>query len=131
MVLKEKFSSWFGILSGSVSFLGGYQVCHNICLGIIAILSLFGIILTGMPLLLLQKVAVPCWIVAVILLVITLYFYFSKKCISPVLIILNMGILIGSTPFSYFQKYYKILWIIGGFFIITGIILFITNKIKK
>src|SRR3989344_5227601 len=127
MVLKEKFSSWFGILSGSVSFLGGYQVCHNICLGIIAILSLFGIILTGMPLLFLQKVAVPFWIVAVILLVITLYFYFSKKCISPVLIILNMGILIGSTPFSYFQKYYKILWIIGGFFIITGIILFITN----
>ena len=97
---KEKISSAGSIASSITSFFGGYQVCHNVCLGIIAFLSILGITITGMPLLFLQKVAVPFWIAAVVLLFITLILYLKKKCISRNLIILNTGVIIAGVPFS-------------------------------
>lgn len=130
--LKERFSSGTGIFSSILSFLGGYQVCHNVCLGIIAVLSIIGIAVTGMPLFFLTKVAIPFWIAAVILLTITLIFYFKKKCISRNLIIFNTGIIIAGIPFEQLQRYSLIFWIVGGMLILTSIIIYIKNKyIKK
>src|SRR3989338_9480408 len=103
--IVEKATSFSSSLSGALSFLGGYQVCHNVCLGIVALLSFIGITIVGMPLLFLQKVAVPFWIAAVVLLGITLFFYFRKKCISRNLILFNLGIIIAGIPFQSLQAF--------------------------
>jgi len=129
--IKEKLSSIGSIFSSSLSFLGGYQVCHSVCLGIISALSIIGITVTGMPLFFLQSVAIPFWIAAVVLLMITLLFYIKKKCISLNLIIFNTGIIIAGTPFAAAQKYNIFLWIIGGLFVLISIILFSRSKIRN
>jgi len=127
---KEKITSSVGMFSGITSFLGGYQVCHNVCLGIIAVLSIIGITITGMPLLFLQKVAVPFWTAGIILLLITFVMYKKKKCISKNLIIINSGILIAGIPFNALQQYNKYFLVIGGLILITGIVLIIKRRMK-
>ncbi len=124
----DKIVSASSCVSGSLSFLGGYQVCHNVCLGIIAVLSVVGITVVGMPLLFLQRVALPFWILAVALLGVTLVFYFQRKCISKNLIIFNSGIIIAGVPFKAVQDYAIILWIIGGSMVLLSILLFIKNR---
>lgn len=129
--IKERLVGATGSLSGAASILGSWNVCHNVCLGIITILSLIGITITGMPLLFLTKVAIPLWIVALILLGIVLYFYFKKHCISKNLIFINSGLIIAGTPFESVQQYQLYLWIIGGILVLTGITLFIIGRRKN
>ena len=130
-VKSRKILNLTSSLSGTMSFLGGYQVCHNICLGIIALLSLVGITLVGMPLLFLTKVPIPFWTAAVVLFIITLIFYFKKKCISKNLIILNAGIIVAGIPFKAVQNYASIFWIIGGILVILSLLFYIHGKITK
>ncbi len=128
---KEKFLSISSSFSGLLGFLGGYQVCHNICLGIIALLSIIGISIVGMPLLFLTKVAVPFWIVAFFLLIASLFFYFKNKCISKNLLLFNSGIIIAGVPFNAFRDFLIIFWIIGSSLVLLSIVLFIKNKLGK
>lgn len=125
----EKTGSITSTISGIMGFLGSWHVCHNLCLGIIALLSLIGITLVGMPLLFLTKVAVPFWIAAVVLLGITLIFYFQKKCISKNLILFNTGIIIAGVPFRQLQNFTKIFWIIGGGLVALGTIFYLKEKL--
>ena len=87
--LKEKLIGATGSVSGAASILGSWQICHNICLGLIAALSLIGVTVVGMPLLFLTKIAVPVWSIAVLLLIITTLIYLKKPCISRNLIIIK------------------------------------------
>ena len=128
--IKEKLVGATGSLSGAASILGSWNVCHNVCLGIIAVLGLIGITITGMPLLFLTKVAIPFWIIAVILFVIILYFYFKKHCISKTLIFINSGLIIAGTPFEPLQTYQLYFWIVGGALVIMGILFFIIGRRK-
>ncbi|MBI2667856.1 hypothetical protein HYX17_03765 [Candidatus Woesearchaeota archaeon] len=130
-LLKAKIASISSSASGVMGFLGGYQVCHNICLGIIALLSLIGITLVGMPLLFLTKVAVPFWIAAFFLLIISLVFYIKSKCISRILLLLNGGIIIAAVPFRALEKFFPIFWVIGGLIILISITLFIKDRMMK
>ena len=129
--LIEKTGSLAITISGTAGFLGSWQVCHNLCLGIIAFLSVLGMTIVGMPLLFLTKVAIPFWIAAVLLLGITLIFYFRIRCISKNLILFNTGIIIAGIPFQQLQKYSPIFWIIGGALIIISILMYIKNKLSK
>lgn len=129
--LKERIAGAIGSVSGIASVLGSWQICHNVCLGLIALLSVIGITLTGMPLAFLTTVAVPIWSIAFVLLIVTLGFYFTKKCISGKLIIFNSGLIIAGIPFQPLQNYSIFLWVIGGILATTGIILFIKDKINK
>ena len=124
----EKTGSVASTVSGTMGFLGGYQVCHNVCLGIVALLSFIGITVVGMPLLFLTKVAVPFWIAAAVLLGITLFFYFKKKCISKNLIIFNFGVIIAGIPFQQLQKFSILFWITGSTLVLISILLFIKSK---
>lgn len=126
--LTENIGSFSSSISGFLSFLGGYQVCHNLCLVIVALLSLIGITIVGMPLLFLQKVAVPFWIAAVVLLLITLILYFKKKCISKNLILFNLGVIIAGVPFQQLQNFVFIFWIIGVILVLISFILYLKNK---
>lgn len=129
--LIERTGSVSSTISGTMGFLGGYQVCHNVCLGIIALLSLIGITVAGMPLLFLQKVAIPFWIAAVVLLGVTMAFYLKKKCISKNLIIFNSGIIIAGIPFQQLQGFTKIFWIMGGSLIVLSLIFYLRSKINR
>ena len=128
--IKEKLVGATGSLSGVASILGSWQVCHNVCLGLIAILGLIGITIIGMPLLFFTKVAVPFWIIALVLLGVILYFYFSRHCVSKNLIFINSGLIIAGTPFQFVQNYQLYLWIIGGILIFIGLVLFIRGRWK-
>ncbi|MBT3865776.1 hypothetical protein HOF78_01590 [Candidatus Woesearchaeota archaeon] len=129
--IKEKLIGASGSISGTASILGSWQVCHNVCLGLIALLSLMGITVIGMPLAFLTKIAVPLWSAAVIILLITLYIYQKKKCISRNLLILNTGLIIAGTPFQAVQEFSIYFWTIGGITAFIGISLFIKEKIEK
>ena len=129
--VAEKAATISTSLSGVLSFLGGYQVCHNACLGIITLLSLIGITIVGMPLFFLQKVAVPLWVLSVLLFLITLLIYFKKKCISKNLLMLNSGIIIAGVPFKAVQSYLIIFWIVGGTLVVLSLLFYIKRKISK
>lgn len=128
---KEKVVGSVGSVSGAASVLGSWQVCHNVCLWIIAALGLIGITLTGMPLAFLTTIAIPMWSAAVVLLLATIYMYYRKMCISKNVILINSGLIISGTPFQQVQKFSVFLWVIGGGLAVTGIFLFIKEKIQK
>ncbi len=129
--LKEKAVVTTGSLSGATSILGSWQICHNLCLGVIVLLGILGITVIGMPLMFLRKIAVPMWSIAVILLLVVFLFYIKKKCISKNLIIVNSGLIIAGTPFQTLQSFQVFFWTIGGILVVLGISLFIKDKINK
>ncbi len=131
MNIKETWSSFSSSISGILGFLGGYQVCHNVCLAVVFLLSLVGISVVGMPLLFLTKVAIPFWIIAAILFAISLTFYFSKGCISKNMLLLNAGIVIAGMPFSWVQDYQPYVWIVGGVLALGGVGLWIQKKMSR
>lgn len=130
-LIKAKVASISSSVSGVMGFLGGYQVCHNICLGIIALLSIIGITLVGMPLLFLTKVAIPFWIIASFLFIISLLFYLKSKCISRNLLLFNGGIIIAGVPFNALKDFLVFFWIVGGTIVLISVVLFIKDKMIK
>ncbi|MBS3112046.1 hypothetical protein J4459_02175 [Candidatus Woesearchaeota archaeon] len=128
---KEKLVGITGSLSGITSILGSWQVCHNICLGLITLLSLVGITLIGMPLFFLTKIAVPVWIFAVLMLILVFYFYIKRGCISRELILFNLGIILAGIPFKFLENFRIVFWIIGSILVFVSIISYIKGRKKK
>lgn len=129
--IKEKFVGVAGSVSGITSVLGSWQVCHNLCLGVIALLSILGITVIGMPLIFLTKIALPFWIIAASLLAITLLIYFKKRCISQKLILFNFGFIVAGTPFQSLQSFSPLFWIVGGTLVSFSVLLFIKDRIQR
>ena len=135
--MKERFAGIAGSASGITGFLGSYQVCHNLCIGVITLLSTIGIAVAGMPLLFLTKVAVPFWTAAALLLLIAAGLYFrmyfkhrDHRGLSPKLLIFNSGVLIAGVPFQAFQGFQVLLWSMGGALVILSLILFVKDKVE-
>ena len=129
---KEKILSFFSSISGGLSFLGGWQVCHNLCLGIIAVLSLIGITVIGMPLLFLTKYTIFFWSLAVLLLIPTILIYWKHRTrMSGKIVLFNIGIIIASIPFASLQSYNILFWSIGGVLIGMSILGLIKNKLAR
>ena len=132
MIIKEKILGVSGSLTGTLSFLGSYQVCHSACLALISVLTILGFTVAGMPLLFLTKVAVPFWIAAFSLLVSTIILKHKKKFhISDKTILFNSGLIIAGIPFQQLQQFNYIFWIVGGILAIFSIGWYIYDKIKK
>ena len=130
--IKEKLLSVSNGLTGSLSFLGGYQVCHNSCLALISLLTFLGFTVAGMPLLFLTKVAIPFWIAAISLLAITIILKYRKIInISNKIILLNSGLVIAGVPFEQVERFNYVFWITGGILIIFSIGWYVYDKIKK
>lgn len=130
--VKEKIISSSGSVTGTLSVLGSYQVCHNICMSLITILTFLGFTVAGMPLLFLTKVAVPFWIAAISLLIVAIILKYKKIMnISDKVILLNSGLIIVGTPFQQVQKFNYIFWIIGGVLAFSGIGWYFYDKFKK
>ena len=127
---KEKAFVAISGVSGSLSFLGGWQICHNLCLAVIAFLSFIGISVVGMPLLFLTQYAPYFWSIAIFLLVPTLIMYFKNRhCASKNLILFNFGIIVFSTPLL--QEISLVFWIIGGIVIAYSFVSYIQNKWRR
>ena len=120
-----------GSLSGITSFFGSYQVCHNLCISTIALLSLVGITVVGMPLLFLTKVATPFWIAAVLILITTLLVYAKKKGVSGKLLVFNSGLIVAGVPFRQLQQFSLLFWSVGGALVALSLLLFLKGKISR
>ena len=129
MAIKEKLVGSAGAVSAATSALGGYQVCHNLCMAVIALLSILGVTVAGMPLMFLTKVAVPFWIAAVAMLGIMGYFHLKMKCISGKLLVFNSGLIIAGVPFAPLNQHPIILWVIGGALVLSAATLYIVEKL--
>ncbi len=130
--IKEKILGASGSLSGVLSFLGGYQVCHNACLALVAFLTFLGFAVAGMPLLFLTKVAIPFWIAAISLLIITIIMRHKKIVnLSNKVILFNSGLIIAGVPFQQVQNFNYIFWITGGILAILSIGWYLYDKMEK
>lgn len=129
--LKEKAIGATGSISGAASILGSWQVCHSVCLGIVALLGIIGITVVGMPLAFLTTIAVPMWTIAVLLLLAAFLLYKSKKCISKNLLVVNSGIIIAGIPFQPLQRFSAFFWAFGGLIAASGIFMYIKERNQK
>ena len=130
--IKERILGGTGAISGALSFLGGYQVCHNACLALVAFLTFLGFTVAGMPLLFLTKVAIPFWVIAVILLVTMVILKYGKLIgVSDKVLLLNSGLIIAGIPFQQVQNFNYIFWSIGGVLVVFSIGWFVYEKFKK
>ena len=130
--IKERLLSVSNGLTGSLSFLGGYQVCHNACLALISLLTFLGFTVAGMPLLFLTKVAIPFWIAATTLLAITIILKYRKIMnISDKVILLNSGLIIAGVPFQQVQRFNYLFWIVGGSLVALSVGWYIYEKVEK
>lgn len=130
-VLKEKITSITSGTSGTLSLLGGYNVCHNICLAAIAGLALIGISVQGMPFAFLQDFSIPLWSLGVGLLGVTGFLYVKKKCVSKNLLAANSGLLIAAIPFREFEFMQMSFWIIGFGLVGVAVYNYVDSKRKK
>lgn len=127
--LKGKALSTAGSVSGVTSFLGSYQVCHNLCVGLIALLSILGITVVGMPLLFLTKVAVYFWIAAVTLLVITILLKSTlMKGLSSKMLVFNFGLILIGVPFNSVNPFKPYFYLAGGIIALVAIGFFIRGR---
>ena len=126
--IKTKIVSTVSSASGISSILGSWQICHSICLWTIALLAIIGIAVSGMPLFFLTTIAIPLWLVAMALYLLTGYWYLTKKCISKKMLFFNGGIIIAGVPFSEIEPIRPLLWIIGGALVLVGILLLIKER---
>lgn len=130
--LKEKILGTSGSITGALSFLGGYQVCHNACLALIAFLTFLGFTIAGMPLLFLTKVAIPFWIAAASLLIFMIALKYKKIIhLSNKMLLFNSGLIIAGIPFQQLQQFNYLFWIAGGILIIFSIGWYFYDKLRK
>jgi len=122
IISKEKLLGTTTGLSGSLSVLGSYQICHNACMLLVTFLTFLGFTVAGMPLLFLTKVAIPFWSVAVLLLLLTLLLKYKKNMnFSNKMLLLNSGLIIAGTPFQQVQEFNYIFWITGGVLVLSSV----------
>lgn len=132
MGLKEKVLGVGSGASGGLSILGGSNVCHAACMSIATLLSAVGITISGMPLLFLQKVAIPFWIAAVVILVAMIVLWkYNGTPFSPKTMLANSGFVIAGTPFQALSSFQKYFWVIGGAIVAMSICWAIMDRKKR
>ncbi|MEK6834752.1 MAG: hypothetical protein AABX61_00630 [Nanoarchaeota archaeon] len=125
---KEKYLNYFSSFSGFSGIFSSYQVCHSICLGTIALLSLIGITLTGLPFLFLQKFALPLWTIALALFAVSIFIYIKHKHHKiKNLLIFNFGAIVVGIPFENLA-FLRIYFLAFGFSIIIFSLYLIVKK---
>ncbi len=128
---KEKILGSISSISGLSGVFSSYNMCHSICIGAISLLSIIGITVAGMPLLFLQSIALPLWIFASALFIITLALYLiHKKGISKNLLIANFGMLTIGTPFVQETDFKIYFWIAGGIIVAAAVIMAVKKRVK-
>ena len=127
---REKYLNYFSSFSGFSGIFSSYQACHSICLGVIALLSIIGITLTGLPFLFLQKLALPLWAIALALFAVSIFIYIKHKHHKiRNLLIFNSGAIIVGIPFENLAFLRTYFLIIGFSIIIFSLYLIIKKRL--
>ncbi len=126
--LKSKVVEAGSCCPGAVSVLGSWQVCHQLCLGVVALLGGLGIAMSGMPLMFLTRLAMPFWIAAALLLLLTLALHVRRGLFSSKLVLLNAGLITAGVPFPQLQAYSPLFWIVGGGMVLGSTALFLRER---
>jgi len=142
-ITKDKVISATGSLSGGMSILSSYNVCHSICMGVIAALSVFGVAVAGFPLAFLLPYQPYFWAIGIAILVVALILYTQAKhslavpsgtgsareikgpCISKHMILANAGLLVSGIPFAKSQFSSYLLLTIGLVIVAAAIALYL------
>src|SRR3989344_5263936 len=99
--IEAKVSGSLSGVSGGMSIISAHNVCHTLCIGVVAALTFFGIAVSGMPLMFLQKYTLLFWGMAVSFLALSLaLYYFKGPCISKKAMLFNSGLIVAGVPFS-------------------------------
>ncbi len=109
-------------VSGVASFLGAYNVCHGLCMAIIAVLAGIGILIVGMPFAWLQPYSIYLWFLAIGLLGLNLLLY-KRHCVSQRGVLFNIGVIILAVPFAIPLLLNIAFWLSGAFIIFAAITL--------
>ena len=129
--MRDRAMSGLSGFSGLMGVFSSWTVCHNVCTAAIALLAIIGITVVGMPLLFLQKVAVPFWTAAVLLLGVLLVLKAKKMgCISGNALMLNAGLIVVGTPFQAAKQFSYALWSIGGALVVVSLISMLKGRTK-
>src|SRR3990167_1870443 len=104
--------------TGAASIISAHNVCHAVCLGVVAVLSLFGIALSSTALMFLQDYNLLFWSMGLFFLLISAALYVRLGCVSTNAMTANAGIIIAGVPF--FPSAQVAFWIVGGaIFLVT------------
>lgn len=98
----EKLAGAAGAAAGAGSVASLHNVCHTLCTGAVALLSLFGITASASgPLMFLEGLAWPFWTMGLLFLGVSLALYLRHPgCISRHLIAANGGLLLIGLPLA-------------------------------
>src|SRR3989344_2552054 len=125
---KQNHKRIFGIaggVSGAGSVISAHNVCHALCLAVVAFLSVFGIIVSSDVLMWLQDYNLFFWSMGLLFLGISLVLLYIKgNCISKKMIVLNSGLLIIGFPFL--QN--LIVWIPGILIVLFSVGWYLRDK---
>ncbi|HLE07278.1 MAG TPA: hypothetical protein VI933_01495 [archaeon] len=109
------------IASSTATLISAHNVCHSLCMGLIAFLAVFGIAIVGMPLAFLQEYNIYFWSMAFITLIIMLAMIIKKwGCVSNKTLLFNFGLLIAGFPFAAYPID-NFLLVAGGLVALTAI----------
>src|SRR3989338_9429092 len=115
---KSRVSAIASGTTGAASIISAHNVCHAVCLGVVAVLSLFGIALSSTALMFLQDYNLLFWSMGLFFLLISAALYVRLGCVSTKAMTANAGIIIAGVPF--FPTAQVAFWIVGGaIFLIT------------
>lgn len=129
---KAKVSSIAGTASGIGSVISVHNVCHSLCLGVAALLSIFGITISSNSLMFLQNYNMLFWGMGMLFLALNLFLLAKyPNCMPKHMIVINIGLLVIGFPFFQYAKFNFIFWIIGGLIAATGVGMWINKRWKR
>ncbi|MEM4389451.1 MAG: hypothetical protein QXG98_02205 [Candidatus Micrarchaeia archaeon] len=117
-------------LFGSLGFVGSaHEVCHASCTVAIALLSVAGVSVSGMPLLFLQDWALAFWGMGVAFMAFSIWLARGGfHAPSPKLLTANAGILIAGVPFGFVDALRPLLWLFGGTMVTAAVAWFLYER---
>lgn len=116
-----------GSVSGAGSIISAHNICHYLCLGVVALLSVFGIIVSSDILMWLENYNLLFWSMGLVFFFVGLFLFYRKPCcISEKTLLFNAGLL--SIGFPFFRDISLIFQAIGILASLSATVWFLAEK---
>ncbi len=120
----------FGGISGAGSVISAHNICHSVCLLVVAVLSLFGVLVSSSALMFLENYNFLFWSIGLVFLAVAISLYASRPhCTSKKLIMANSGLLLVGIPSQLVGYYNPLFWIAGGLLLTGSIAWYIKGRL--
>ncbi len=130
---KPPAASFASSASGLLATLGSsFQLCHNLCLALMALLASVGILYVGFPFLFLVDYGIYFWGFALLLLVPSVAMRWKNPhCGSGQVLLFNVGVIVAGTPPQFTFGFQPLFWGVGGVVAGTGIARWALERLKR